>query len=123
MVLDVSAGQNADNSQIVAVGAGSKIDAFNHAGASGLKITVNGYFTTGYVPIAPARVLDTRTGSPLTASGGHTSVSSGTVGVSVSGTLEVSTHALFIYSNCQTTPHKNVVSDQPFQVGWFTSAS
>ncbi|MBP5942161.1 hypothetical protein [Streptomyces acidiscabies] len=42
--LNVSTGQNADNSQIVAVG---KIDAFNHAGTSGLKITVNGYFTSG----------------------------------------------------------------------------
>jgi hypothetical protein len=72
-VLNMNAGATVDTSAVVAVGADGKIAAFNHSGTTGLRVTVDGFFTTGtttspggYVPVTQTRLLDTRsTGAPL----------------------------------------------------------
>ncbi|MFJ9742638.1 FlgD immunoglobulin-like domain containing protein [Streptomyces sp. NPDC101166] len=70
--LNLTAGQTVANAVIVPVRDG-KVTLYNHAGTVDLLADVSGYFTTNasqgarFRPLAPARVMDTRTGL-----GGHT---------------------------------------------------
>jgi hypothetical protein len=70
-------GQVVPNRVIVPVGTGGKVTFYNFAGATDLVIDVNGYFAdststvtgTSYTALTPARILDTRTSSPVAAGG------------------------------------------------------
>lgn len=58
-------GQTVPNRVIVPVGAGGKVDFFNNAGITDVVFDVGGYFNlvvggSGYVPLTPARICDTR---------------------------------------------------------------
>jgi virginiamycin B lyase len=62
--LNYGQGQTVANAAIVPAGAGSGVTVFSYA-ATDLIIDINGYFalrgTLGFVPVAPCRVVDTRT--------------------------------------------------------------
>jgi hypothetical protein len=70
-------GQVVPNRVIVPVGTGGKVTFYNFAGATDLVVDVNGYFAdststvtgTSYTALTPARILDTRTISPVSAGG------------------------------------------------------
>ena len=79
---------------VVPVGADGKIDIYNGSGNGGgtnVILDVTGYFTASsggalYVPVAPARVLDTRTsGKPVGANSSYTLKMSGLGGTPASG--------------------------------------
>ena len=64
--LNVVAGQTIANLVTVAVGAGNKVTLYNNSGTINLIADLAGYYVpdtgSGYVAVAPKRVLDTRTG-------------------------------------------------------------
>lgn len=67
--LNWSAGQTVANRVIVPVGTDGNIEIFNAAGSTDVIIDVGGYFTvqpggSGFVPIAPQRLCDTRAIQP-----------------------------------------------------------
>src|SRR5579875_1021799 len=70
--LNFTKGEIFPNLVIVPVGAGGKVDFYNHAGSVDLVADISGYYTTGsgapFTSTGPARVLDTRDGT-----GGYTS--------------------------------------------------
>ena len=65
--LNFVAGQTIPNLVTVKVGAGGKVDITNLTGHTDVIADIVGYFTpttgSGFVPLAPARVLDSRTGT------------------------------------------------------------
>jgi hypothetical protein len=69
--LNWTAGVTVPNRVIVPVSAGGQVSFYNGLGSADLVVDVNGYFTdpsrTGaaFNPLVPARILDTRSGSPL----------------------------------------------------------
>src|SRR3954452_6384370 len=56
------AGQTVANMVTVGLGGGGQIDLFNFAGATQVVIDVTGWYTAGFHPLVPARVMDTRAG-------------------------------------------------------------
>ena len=67
--LNFTAGQTVPNLVVVKVGAGGKVSLYNHAGTTHVIADVSGWYgasgaTQGsrYHPVAPSRLLDTRTG-------------------------------------------------------------
>ncbi|WP_404391262.1 hypothetical protein [Humibacillus xanthopallidus] len=82
--LNFTAGKTVPNMVTVRVGSGGRVSLYNSAGTSDLIADLSGYFVpdlgSGFTPVAPTRVLDTRSGV-----GGH----SGTVGSGQTITLTV----------------------------------
>lgn len=62
--LNVVAGQTRPNLVVAKVGVGGVVDVFNYAGQVDVIVDVSGYVpaTDGYVPLVPARLLDSRFG-------------------------------------------------------------
>ena len=56
------AGQTIANMVTVGLGTGGQIDLFNYAGDSSVLVDVTGWYTSGFTPIVPVRVMDTRAG-------------------------------------------------------------
>jgi hypothetical protein len=82
--LNYVSGQTVPNLVVVKVGAGGKVDLFNRAGATHVVVDVAGWYgadgTSGaglFTPVAPSRLLDTRTGAKVGPAG--------TVGLQVTG--------------------------------------
>ncbi len=65
--INVSANEIQPNAVTVALGADHEIDLYNFAGSADLVADLSGYYATGsgagFTPIAPVRVLDTRSGT------------------------------------------------------------
>lgn len=66
--LNMLAGQTVPNLVVARVGAGGKVSIFNNAGTTAVVADVEGWYGVPgaggrYTPVAPARVLDTRTGA------------------------------------------------------------
>ena len=67
--LNWSAGETLANEAIVTVGTGYSISFYNDAGSADVVVDLQGYFVPGatsgayFVPLAPARIADTRNGS------------------------------------------------------------
>ena len=99
--LNFSAGQTIPNLAIVPVGVGGKISLYNGSGGTvQILADVAGYFVAGaasapgsFVSVAPARVIDTRSGlgaaGPVAAGGTVSAVVAGRGGVPVSGVSAV----------------------------------
>jgi hypothetical protein len=70
--LSFAAGETVSNSAMVKVGAGGKVTVYNNAGETDVVVDIAGTYTDasvvgstgGYTPLAPARIYDTRLGSP-----------------------------------------------------------
>jgi hypothetical protein len=64
--LNFTAGKTVPNMVMVAVGPGGQISLYNTAGTTDLIADLSGYFVpdlgSGFMPVTPVRVLDTRTG-------------------------------------------------------------
>ena len=56
------AGQTVANMVTVGLGTGGQIDLFNFAGDSQVVVDVTGWYTGGFHPVVPVRVMDTRAG-------------------------------------------------------------
>jgi hypothetical protein len=90
--LNWTKGETVPNAVIVPVGTGGAITIYNHTGSTQVIVDLEGYFapesggaTTGaYVPLTPARITDTRTGSGYP-NAGSTLTAGGTLNVQVSG--------------------------------------
>ena len=90
--LNFTAGETVPNSVIVPVGTGGSVTFYNHTGNTDLVVDIQGYFapesggsTAGaYVPLTPARITDTRTGSGYP-NAGSTMGPNSTLNVQVSG--------------------------------------
>ena len=68
--LNFSAGVSLPNLVIASVGTDGKVSVYNHRGTVDVVADVQGWYTnvqagSTYAPVDPARVLDTRTGSPV----------------------------------------------------------
>ncbi len=68
--LNWAAGDTVSNRVIAKLGAGGRLTLYNNAGETDLVVDTNGWFTDAvqtvgspYVPLTPARILDTRTGT------------------------------------------------------------
>ena len=68
--LNWAAGDTVSNRVIAKLGAGGRVTLYNNAGETDLVVDTNGWFTDAaqtvgspYVPLTPARILDTRTGT------------------------------------------------------------
>ncbi|HVL06442.1 MAG TPA: hypothetical protein VM388_10670 [Acidimicrobiales bacterium] len=79
--LNMLAGQSVPNLVLARVGAGGKVSIYNNAGTTAVVADVQGWYGAPgaggrYTPVAPARVLDTRTGTGGTLGkvGGGTSI-------------------------------------------------
>jgi hypothetical protein len=102
-VINFSSGADTSNSAIVAVGSDGKVAVYNSSGTVDVIVSVNGYFTSaagttspgGYVPVTPARIVDTRdgTGAPQA-----TIAPGGTLDVQVDGVDGVTDEAS-VYAN------------------------
>ncbi len=95
-------GQTVANLVIVPVGVGGQVSFYNHTGTTDVVVDLEGYFAPevtggtagGYVPLAPARITDTRSGSgypnagrTLSAGGRLTIQVTGAGGVPSSGVM------------------------------------
>jgi L,D-transpeptidase catalytic domain/Putative peptidoglycan binding domain len=60
--LNVVPGQTVPNMVTVGLGANGYISLFNYAGTTDLVVDVAGWYTSGFHPVTPARVADTRNG-------------------------------------------------------------
>ena len=60
--VNVVAGQTVANMVTVGLGAGGQIDVFNFAGDAGVVVDVTGWYGSGFSPVVPVRVMDTRGG-------------------------------------------------------------
>ncbi len=56
------AGQTIANMVTVGIGTGGQINLFNFAGDSSVLVDVTGWYTSGFAPLVPVRVMDTRAG-------------------------------------------------------------
>ncbi|MFJ9713894.1 hypothetical protein [Streptomyces sp. NPDC101234] len=102
-VINFSSSADTSNSAIIAVGSDGKVDVYNSSGTVDVIVSVNGYFTSaagttspgGYVPVTPARIVDTRdgTGAPQA-----TIAPGGTLNVQVDGVDGVTDEAS-VYAN------------------------
>ncbi|WP_369228005.1 hypothetical protein AB5J52_47930 [Streptomyces sp. R39] len=102
-VINFSSSADTSNSAIIAVGSDGKVDVYNSSGTVDVIVSVNGYFTSaagttspgGYVPVTPARIVDTRdgTGAPQA-----TIAPGGTLDVQVDGVDGVTDEAS-VYAN------------------------
>jgi hypothetical protein len=90
--LDWVADDTVANSAIVPVGSGGQISLYNHTGRTDVVVDLDGYFAPeqpssgagAYVPLAPSRIADTRSGSGY-AGAGSTLGPGGTLTVQVTG--------------------------------------
>lgn len=95
--LNFRRGQTVPNLVVAPVGADGKVDLYNgSAGDTQLIADVAGYFITGsstqqgtFAPVGPARILDTRTGSPVGAAATAALTVTGQGGVPSSGVSAV----------------------------------
>jgi uncharacterized protein (DUF1501 family) len=91
--LNFVAGQTVPNHVVAKLGADGSIAVFNSAGRSHVVADVVGYFAesggTGLVPLPPARVLDTRSSTPLQAGRSLELVLAGAGGVPADGAAAV----------------------------------
>jgi len=74
------------------LGTGGAVQLHVSAGSVGVVADVLGYYTAGgsrYVPLAPRRVLDTRTGAPVTAGADRTVVLAGRNGIPAGATAVI----------------------------------
>jgi hypothetical protein len=86
------AGETVANSAIVPVGSGGQISLYNHTGRTDVVVDLDGYFAPeqpgsgagAYVPLAPSRIADTRSGSGY-ADAGSTIGPGGSLTVQVTG--------------------------------------
>lgn len=97
--LNVAAHETVANLTVVPVGSGGQVSIFNASGSVQAVVDLEGYFAPpassgagGYVPLPPARIVDTRSGSgnpysghPLTPGGSLTAQVAGRGGVPVAG--------------------------------------
>ena len=60
--LNFVAGQTVPNAVVVGVGTDGKISLFNSSGSSHVVVDVTGWFSSGFTPVTPARLMDTREG-------------------------------------------------------------
>ena len=60
--LNVIAGQTVPNMVTVGLGAGGRVALFNNAGQAQIVVDVAGWYSSGFHPLVPARLLDTRNG-------------------------------------------------------------
>ena len=60
--LNVVAGQTVANMVTVGLGTGGQIDLFNLAGDAQVLVDVTGWYSSGFTPVVPVRVMDTRAG-------------------------------------------------------------
>jgi peptidoglycan hydrolase-like protein with peptidoglycan-binding domain len=60
--LNVVPGQTVPNMVTVGLGPNGHISLFNYAGTTDLVVDVAGWYTTGFHPVTPARIADTRSG-------------------------------------------------------------
>ena len=58
--LNFTAGQTVPNMVLVGLGAGGQVSILNWLGATHVVVDVTGWFTNGFRPITPTRLLDTR---------------------------------------------------------------
>jgi hypothetical protein len=81
-MVNAASGQTTSDTAVVGLGANGKMDVFN-SGATQIVVQIQGYFTTatlttgsGYVPVTPSRIIDTRngTGTPKAQIAGNTNV-------------------------------------------------
>jgi len=71
--INVVAGQTLANMVTVGIGSGGQIDLFNLAGDAHVLVDVTGWYTAGFTPLVPVRVMDTRAGvGGATFQGGET---------------------------------------------------
>ncbi|MGI8809504.1 MAG: hypothetical protein ACR2KK_17025 [Acidimicrobiales bacterium] len=85
--LNFNGGDTVSNRAMVKLGAGGKVTIYNNAGSADVIVDVGGWYTDAassavngtYVPLVPARILDTRNG------GGGTVAAGTTIEVQVSG--------------------------------------
>jgi alpha-tubulin suppressor-like RCC1 family protein len=70
--LNATPGRATPNLAVVPLGAGRKISVYNNAGSVTVHLDLSGFYAPGlgavFTPVAPARVLDTRTGAGTNAS-------------------------------------------------------
>lgn len=60
--LNFATGQTIANAVVVGVGANGRISVYNSSAASNIVVDVAGWYRAGFVPVVPARVMDTRAG-------------------------------------------------------------
>ncbi len=60
--LNFGTSQTVANAVIVGVGANGKVNLYNSSAASDVIVDVTGWFSGGFTPVTPARVMDTREG-------------------------------------------------------------
>ncbi len=56
------AGQTVANMVTVGIGTGGQVDLYNFRGDASTVVDVTGWYTTGFAPVQPSRVVDTRQG-------------------------------------------------------------
>ncbi len=83
--VNFTAGQVVPNNTVLGVGSGGTISVYNLRGSTHVVVDVTGWFPTGsgVTAVPPARVLDTRSGSPLGPGGTRTLKVAGTTSPSV----------------------------------------
>lgn len=69
--LNVIPGQTVANMVTVGLGTGGAVDVYNHAGSTEVVVDVTGWYASGFHPITPARVLDTRVAPATALAGGE----------------------------------------------------
>ena len=91
--LNYVAGQTVPNLVVVKVGAGGKVDLFNYAGAAHVVADVAGWYGASagglFTPVAPSRLLDTRSGAKVGPGGTQGLQVTGRGGVPASGVSAV----------------------------------
>ena len=60
--LNFATGQTIANAVVVGVGANGRLSVYNSSAATNLVVDVAGWYRSGFVPVVPARVMDTRSG-------------------------------------------------------------
>jgi hypothetical protein len=126
-------GQVVGNRVIVAVGAGGRIEIYNHTGTVDVDVDLYGYYTgssgelgSAFTPLAPVRFTDTRVGTNGTAISPHASQSFGflsegipTTGTALASNITVvsgnASGYLTVYPTTDSVPP--VVGDVNFSAG------
>jgi hypothetical protein len=101
--LNFGPGQTVPNMVLVGLGAGGRISVFNARGAVHVIVDVTGWFSGGFVPVTPTRLLDTRATSAFGPGevrdlpiAGRAGVPDGAVAVAVNVTVTAPTAGGFL---------------------------
>lgn len=82
--LNWTAGRTIANRVIVPLGSGGRVSLFNAAGSADVVVDVSGYYSStsgsGYMPLSPVRIADTRTSASTLGAGGTLTVQVAGVG-------------------------------------------